>query len=251
MRRQAVLHFASVLLLAAWPALASEAPKTVIGPENIFLYDGANALMARDGEEGVRLTLLGLNTAKNAREKKIAHSNLCAGFLLINEPEKALTHCNWVIDKDERHWRTYNNRALVLMRLERFDEAEEDIRKGEAHQDECTIIIGTPVSFIFVDHPVAMCQRSLRFVDQQKTRAEVGVRYFFLASVLRRVQAKQGEANAFFAVARHERVRAVVKVYILRPDYGFRRLTRQRRPRGQQQDGRKMKDCLAPHSIFS
>ncbi len=131
MRRQAVLHFAFVLLLAAGPALASEAPKTVIGPENIFLYDGANALMARDGEEGVRLTLLGLNTAKNAREKKIAHSNLCAGFLLINELEKALTHCNWVIEKDERHWRTYNNRALVLMRLERFDEAEEDIRKGQ------------------------------------------------------------------------------------------------------------------------
>lgn len=131
MRRQIFFHCVSALLLAASPALAGEEAKTVIGPENIFLYDGANALMARDGEEGVRLTLLGLNVAKNAREKKIAHSNLCAGFLLINEPEKALTHCNWVIDKDERHWRTYNNRALVLMRLERFDEAEEDIRKGQ------------------------------------------------------------------------------------------------------------------------
>lgn len=132
MRRQIFLHWLSVLLLAAPPALASEEAKTVIGPENIFLYDGANALMANDGEEGVRLTLLGLNAAKNAREKKIAHSNLCAGFLLINELEKALTHCNWVIDRDDRHWRTYNNRALVLMRLERFDEAEEDIRKGQA-----------------------------------------------------------------------------------------------------------------------
>ena len=30
------------------------------------------------------------------------------------------------------HWRTYNNRALVYLRLERFDEAEEDIQKGQA-----------------------------------------------------------------------------------------------------------------------
>lgn len=132
MRRQIFLYCVSVLLLAASPALASEEAKTVLGPENIFLYDGANALMAHNGEEGVRLTLLGLNVAKNAREKKIAHSNLCAGYLLINELEKALTHCNWVLDRDDRHWRTYNNRALVMMRLERFDEAEDDIRKGQA-----------------------------------------------------------------------------------------------------------------------
>ena len=132
MRRPIFLHCVFVLLLAVSPALASEEAKTVLGPDNIFLYDGANALMAHDGEEGVRLTLLGLNAAKNAREKKIAHSNLCAGFLLIDEAQKALTHCNWVLDRDERHWRTYNNRALVLMRLERFDEAEEDIRKGQA-----------------------------------------------------------------------------------------------------------------------
>ncbi len=131
-KRRVLLPCASLLLLALSPALAGEEAKTVLGPDNIYLYDGANALMAHDGKEGVRLTLLGLNTASNARERKVAHSNLCAGFLLINELEKALTHCNWVIERDARHWRTYNNRALVLMRLERFDEAEEDIRKGQA-----------------------------------------------------------------------------------------------------------------------
>lgn len=119
-------------LLLSTHAVMSEESKTVLGPENVFLYDGANALKARNGEEGVRLTLLGLQAARSAREEKIAHSNLCAGFLLINQPETALEHCDWVIERDAGHWRTYNNRALVYMRLKRFDEAEEDIRRGQA-----------------------------------------------------------------------------------------------------------------------
>ncbi len=119
------------LLLASAPASSNEEAKTVIGPDNIYLADGAEALMVGNGEDGVRLTLLGLQTADGTRQEKIAHSNLCAGYLLLNQLETALEHCNWVLELDPAHWRTYNNRALVYMRLERFDEAEEDIRKGQ------------------------------------------------------------------------------------------------------------------------
>lgn len=122
----------AAVLLVMSQAVASDESKTVLGPSNIFLYDGANALIAGDGEKGVRLTLQGLEVAQGESERKAGHSNLCAGFLLINEPERALVHCNWVLDRDSSHWRTYNNRALVYLRLERFDESEEDIRKGEA-----------------------------------------------------------------------------------------------------------------------
>lgn len=105
--------------------------KTVIGPRNIYLYDGANALMAGDAETGVLLTLQGLEFAQGRREKKIAHSNLCAGFLLLGQAETALQHCDWVLERDPYHWRSYNNRALVYLRLQRFEESEADIRKGQ------------------------------------------------------------------------------------------------------------------------
>lgn len=122
------------LLLASSPATSSEESKTVLGPDNINLYDGANALKAGNGEDGVRLTLLGLQMAIGPREEKIGHANLCAGLLLVNQPEDALVHCNWVIERDAMHWRTYNNRALVYLRLKRFDEAEKDIQQGQALQ---------------------------------------------------------------------------------------------------------------------
>ena len=105
--------------------------KTVIGPRNIFLYDGANALMAGDAEDGVRLTLQGLAVASGMREEKIAHSNLCAGFVLLGQAATALTHCDWVIERDPYHWRTYNNRAIAYLRLERYEESEADIKKGQ------------------------------------------------------------------------------------------------------------------------
>lgn len=121
----------ALILLASMQALAIEEAKTILGPRNLHLYDGAQALMAGDGEEGVRLTLLGLEAAQGAREIKAAHGNLCAGYVMIDQPEQALEYCDWVLERDPRHWKSYNNRALAYMKLGRMEEAEADIRKGQ------------------------------------------------------------------------------------------------------------------------
>lgn len=123
----------AITLLAAVQVNADDdaEAKTVIGPRNVYLYDGANALMAGNPTEGVPLTLKGLEFAHGLRERKIAHANLCAGFLLLGQAETALGHCDWVLERDSHHWRTYNNRALVYLRLKRYEESEADIKKGQ------------------------------------------------------------------------------------------------------------------------
>ena len=112
-------------------AAASGDSRTVIGPSNLNLYDGANALMAGDAEEGVRLTLLGLNMAANERERQTALSNLCAGYVLLGQLDTALDYCNRVLARNDRHWRGYNNRALIYIKQKRYLEAEQDILKGQ------------------------------------------------------------------------------------------------------------------------
>ncbi len=121
------------IVLLAWSQVAAEGDsRTVIGPRNAQLADGAQALNAGDAEEGVRLTLRGLEVAQGSRELKSAHSNLCAGYLLLDKPQLALEHCDQAIAIDPQFWRAYNNRALVYLRLDRFEESEADVARGQA-----------------------------------------------------------------------------------------------------------------------
>lgn len=106
--------------------------RTVIGPTNPELKEGADALLAGDTKEGVRLTLLGLKHAHGSRDRQTGWSNLCAGYMLLEDLDAALDYCNRVLAENDRHWRAYNNRALVYIKLARYEEAEQDLQKGEA-----------------------------------------------------------------------------------------------------------------------
>ena len=107
-------------------------PRTVIGPSNIDLADGATALRAGNAEDGVRLTQSGLRSASNDRERVAGYSNLCAGLFMLDRLDEALDACNQALIIDDRHWRSYSNRALVYVKQKRYADAERDIADGEA-----------------------------------------------------------------------------------------------------------------------
>jgi len=106
--------------------------KTVLGPTNPDLYYGAEALLAGDGEEGVRLTLLGVKRATNSRDRITGMSNLCAGYIMLEQYEIGLSYCDQVLAENEQHWRSYSNRALAYLKLGRFEETEADLQNAEA-----------------------------------------------------------------------------------------------------------------------
>ena len=112
-------------------ANAQEA-RTVIGPRNADLAAGADALLAGDAAEGVRLTLKGLQSAASVRDRKTGMSNLCAGYVLLDDLDSALDYCNRVLELDDKHWKAYSNRALVYVRMKRYEKAEADLQRGEA-----------------------------------------------------------------------------------------------------------------------
>ena len=126
-----------LLLLLAWvagPAVAQDEQqaRTVIGPSNIDLADGAEALLSGDAEKGVELTQRGLKSASNDRERVAGLSNLCAGLVMLQRHAEALEACDRALAIDDNHWRAYCNRALANLRLSRFDAAARDISRAEA-----------------------------------------------------------------------------------------------------------------------
>jgi len=118
-------------LCLAFNLCTAQENKTIIGPSNPDLYNGAEALRAGNAEEGVRLTLRGLQTESDSRDRTTGLSNLCAGYILLKQFDTALSYCNQVLARNDRHWRGYSNRALVYIQLERYPEAEQDLQMAE------------------------------------------------------------------------------------------------------------------------
>ena len=155
----AVVFAAILLLLFSSVAAQSteeelEQQKTIIGPRNPFLADGADALRKGHGQRGVELTEKGLEIAKGSYEHKAALSNLCVGYLMIKEPERALEFCNRVLEEDPEFWRAYNNRALVYMELERYAESKADIERGQALRPNSRHLKVTKSIFLDLTEPV-------------------------------------------------------------------------------------------------
>jgi len=125
-----------VLTLAALAApalaLAGQQPdsRTVLGPSNVLLQDGSNALEQGRVEEGVRLTLEGLKYPSSLRDTAAGRANLCAGYALLQRWDEALAQCNLSLSLDPANWRAYNNRAAVFSARGLYDQAISDVQAG-------------------------------------------------------------------------------------------------------------------------
>ncbi len=129
-----------LVLLAGSPLWAQDGSRitedpgsaTIIGPRNIPLHIGAEALLAGDNEEGVRQTLRGLQIAHGRREEEAALSNLCAGYIKLGDYKEALRYCDILLARNDKNWRGYNNRAVVHIMMKNYEQAASDLDKGEA-----------------------------------------------------------------------------------------------------------------------
>ena len=126
-----MLALLGIVVCAAAIGQSEIEARTVIGPSNVDLADGATALRAGNARNGVRLTQRGLQSATSDRERVAGYSNLCAGFILLDQLDAALDSCNRALEIDDEHWRSYSNRALVHVKAKRYGEAEQDIIKAQ------------------------------------------------------------------------------------------------------------------------
>lgn len=108
-----------------------DGPTTVIGPRNPDLQEGAQQLLAGRARQGVELTLRGLEVAQGGREQEAALSNLCAGYIMLENFEEALKYCELLIARNEDSWRGYNNRAVIYINTKEYEKAHRDLVRGE------------------------------------------------------------------------------------------------------------------------
>ncbi len=160
---------AVLLIPVAW----SEESKVVIGPRNLDLADGAQELLAGNAIEGVELTLRGLRIAQGKREKEAALSNLCAGYIMIDRLDSALMYCNMLLSSNDRHWRAYNNRALIYVMRKEYEKAEKDLAMGQEINPNARTLKVVKGMFLDATHPVSP---NIIIDDRKRKNADVSVK---------------------------------------------------------------------------
>ncbi len=126
-----------------------------IGQRNPPLYDGAQALLAGDDEQGIRLTLEGLDLAQGAREEEAALSNLCAGYIRQRQLDTAMKYCNTLLERNSNHWRGYNNRAVIYLELKEYEKADQDLKRAESINPDARTVKVARAIYMDAVYPVA------------------------------------------------------------------------------------------------
>ena len=145
----------AVFLALALPVAVSQENKTVIGPSNEDLHEGAELLKRGDAAAGLQRTLKGLEYAATPREKVAGMSNACAAYVMLARYEDALPWCDQALEIRERNWRALVNRSLAYLKLGRLEEAEADLLLAEEEAPGARSVKLVRSIYLDVTDPVA------------------------------------------------------------------------------------------------
>ncbi|NIL94895.1 MAG: hypothetical protein GTO71_10770 [Woeseiaceae bacterium] len=126
----------AIILLAStvWAQdreVANSTQIMVVGPSNADLHRGAELLRAGRTQEGVERTLRGMQSAAGRREEEVAISNLCSGYVMLERYDEALKYCELLLERNNKSWRAYNNRALIYIMTKQYEKANQDLIRAE------------------------------------------------------------------------------------------------------------------------
>jgi tetratricopeptide (TPR) repeat protein len=107
--------------------------RTVIGVSNGLLAAGAEAIRYGRYDDGIRLTLMGLERPGTSDANRSAGlSNLCAAHAAKEEPDMAIEYCNESLTYNEQNCRALSNRSYAYWLKEMYPEATVDLEAATA-----------------------------------------------------------------------------------------------------------------------
>jgi tetratricopeptide (TPR) repeat protein len=107
--------------------------RTVIGVSNSLLAAGAEAIRYGRYDDGIRLTLMGLERPGTSDTNRSAGlSNLCAAHAAKNEPDIAIDYCNQSLEINDQNWRALSNRSYSYWLKDMYAEATVDLEAATA-----------------------------------------------------------------------------------------------------------------------
>jgi tetratricopeptide (TPR) repeat protein len=105
--------------------------RTVLG-HNAMLADGSLALLNRQWEKGIDLTVMGLKDPASKEDRAAGYANLCAAYIALKQYERALENCDQSLAITNTNWRAWQNRAAANLQLGRIDDSLRDLERGLA-----------------------------------------------------------------------------------------------------------------------
>ncbi len=91
-----------------------------------YLLAGADAIRGGQFDDGIRLTLIGLERGPSARNRAAGLANLCSAYVSKNEPDKAIPYCNESLTLNDANWRVFSARSQAYFIKGMYLEAARD-----------------------------------------------------------------------------------------------------------------------------